>query len=77
MQKIKITRKLLRILKAYAKLFSRVEKRYYKERDRLEKIMENETGIKGIEFCDGEFSGIGTPNEPGKIKVIFRDRLEK
>jgi len=79
MKKIKITRKLLGILKAYTKLFNRVEGRYYKERHRLEKMMEQETGIEDIEFffCDGEFVGIGTPSHPKKMDLIHRYRLEQ
>ena len=77
MKKVKITRKLLNVLKAYTKLFGRIEGKYYKEIDRLEKMMEHETGIKGIEFyfCDGEFSGIG--NTDRTMDLIHRDRLEK
>jgi len=77
MQKIKITRKLLRILRAYTKLYGRIEGRYYKELNRLEKMMEQETGIKGIEFflCDGEMAGIG--NAERTMKLILRSELEK
>ena len=79
MKKIKVTRKLLGILKAYTKLFGRIESKYHKEIDRLEKMMQKETGIKDIEFvfCDGEVSGIGTPSEPKKMDLIHRETLEK
>lgn len=77
MQKIKMTRKLLRILKAYTKLYGRIEKKYHKEIYKLEKMMEHETGIKGIEFyfCDNEFTGIG--NAERTMKLIHRGKLEK
>jgi len=79
MKKIKITKKLLRILKEYTKLFSRVEGKYYKEIDRLEKMMEKETGIKNIEFffCDNEMAGIGIPTCPEKMDLIDRYKLEE
>jgi hypothetical protein len=78
MEKIKRTKELLKTLKLYAKLFSGVEERYYQERYRLERMMERETGIKGIEFffVDGEFVGIGTPGEPKKMRLIHRKELE-
>ena len=76
--KIKITHKLLKILKAYTKLFSKIEGKYYSGLNKLEKQMQKETGIKDIEFffCDGEFTGIGTPSEPEKMKLIHRGELE-
>ena len=79
MEKIKMTRKLLIILKTYKRLFDSVEGRYYKEIYNLEKMMEHETGIKGIGFffVDNEFAGIGTPDEPEKMDLIHRNRLEK
>lgn len=78
MEKIKKTRKLLNILKAYIKLFGRIETKYYKEIHKLEKMMEHETGIKNIEFvfCDGEVNGIGTPSEPERMELILRNKLE-
>lgn len=77
MQKIKVTKKLFRILKAYAKLYGRIEADYYKKINRLEKMMEKETGIKGIEFyfCDNEFAGIG--NAERTMKLIHRNKLEE
>lgn len=77
MQKIKITRKLLRILKVYTKLYGKIEGKYYKELNRLEKMMERETGIEGIEFffVDNELAGIG--NAERTMKLIHRNRLEK
>ena len=76
MKKIKMTLKLLKILKAYTKLYLRIERKHYKERFKLEKMMEHETGIKGIEFflCDGEFAGIG--NAKRTMKLIHRKRLK-
>lgn len=78
MEKIKVTEKLLNILRSYIKLFGRVEDRYYKELHRLENMMQKETGIKGIEFffIDGECAGIGTPAEPDKMNLIHREELE-
>ena len=77
MQKIKITRKLLRILKVYTKIYGKIEGKYYKELNRLEKMMERETGIEGIEFffVDNELAGIG--NAERTMKLIHRNRLEK
>jgi len=79
MKKIKITKKLLKILKIYTKLFSNIEGKYHKAIYELEKEMEQKTGIKGIEFffCDGEFSGIGTPTEPKRMRLIHRYKLER
>ena len=76
MKKIKVTRKLLGILKAYTKLFGRIEGKYYKEIDRLEKLMQKETGIKDIEFYffDGEMIAVGNKK---RTMVIARERLEK
>lgn len=78
MQKVKITRKLLGILKVYTKLFGKIEGKYYKQIHKLEKQMKKETGIKDIAFvfCDGECSGIGTPLEPEKMNLIHREDLE-
>ena len=79
MQKIKITKKLLNILRSYTKLFGRIESEYMRKVSELEKMMQHETGIKDIEFvfCDGECSGIGTPVCPEKMDLIRRDKLEK
>lgn len=77
MKKIKVTRKLLNILRSYTKLFGGIETDYYRRIVELEKMMEHETGIKGIEFffCDGEFAGIG--NAERTMKLIHRHDLEK
>lgn len=77
MNKIKITPKLIRILKAYTRLFKKIEGKYYSSIDKLEKQMRKETDIKDIEFvfCDGEFSGIG--NTDRTMELIFRYKLEK
>jgi len=79
MEKVKMTPKLLKILRAYTKLFSKIEGKYYGAIGKLEKQMEKETGIKGIGFyfCDGEFSGIGIPDEPERMKLLHRTTLEK
>ena len=76
MEKIKKTRQLLKILKAYTKLYGRIEKRYYRELNRLEKMMQHETGIEDIEFffIDGEFDGIR--NVEGTLELIHRSDLE-
>jgi len=78
MDKIKITRKLLSILKAYTKLYSKLEGEFHQKTYKLEKQMEKETGISEIEFfkCDGEFSGIGTPSCPEKMELVHRAELE-
>lgn len=77
MSEIKITPKILRILKAYTRLFKKIEGKYYSSIDKLEKQMRKETGIKDIEFffCDGEFSGIG--NNERTMELIDRYKLEK
>lgn len=79
MKKIKITKQLKRTLKKYYERFSKVETLYYATVGNLEKQMEKETGIKGIEFfyCDGELAGIGTPSTPERMKLIHRSQLEK
>ncbi len=77
MKRIKITPKLLKILKAYTKLYNQIEDEFHKKRYKLEKQMEKETGIEDIEFfhCDGEFGGIG--NVDRTMELIHRDKLEK
>ena len=46
----------------YFKKLEKIEKDFYKKIIELNKEMEEETGIKGIEFfwCDGEVVGVGT-----------------
>ena len=76
MKKVKMTKELFGILRAYTKLFGRIEKRYYKKIDNLEKIMQQETGIKdiGFFFCYGECVGIG--NQERTMDLIDRYKLE-
>ena len=60
--KIKPTLKQRIIIKEYWGLFCEAHDFFYGDIARLEKSMEKETGIKGIEFIriDGDFIGVGS-----------------
>ncbi len=62
-------------LKVYWARLQEIEFEFYKEVERLEKIMEKQTGIKGIEFfwSDG-YCGIGTADR--KMKLVQAEELE-
>ncbi len=75
--KIKKTKKLIKQLQPYWKMF-RVEEREFEEHiSNIEKEMEKATGIKDIEFfhCDGEIMGIG--NVSRNMELIRFLELEK
>ncbi len=59
--KIKPNKKQLKIIKAYWNLLLHAHSIYYANVMALEKELEKETGIMGIEFfaADGEYVGIG------------------
>lgn len=77
MKKIKMTKKLYYILKAYITLYTRLESKFEEQINQLEKSMQKETGIEEIEFfyCGGEMTGIG--NTSRTIKLILREELKK
>lgn len=58
--------------KEYFEELDKIENRFHKAVYRLEKRMEKETGISGIEFfwCDNEIVGIG--NVGRTMKLIHR-----
>lgn len=61
--------------KKYFKALSALEDEFYEKVQQLEKVMEKETGIDGIQFfvgCDGHYCGIGTPAEPRRMPLIHR-----
>lgn len=74
--KIKITKKLLNQLKPFWKDLQLLLDEFYSQLDILEKRMESETKIKGIEFfrCDGDYVGIG--NVRRTMPLIHDKRLE-
>lgn len=75
--KIKKTKALVRKLRKYMNEYSEIESEFYQSKGELEKKMERETGIRGIEFffCDGEMSGIG--NDERTMELIHRIELEE
>jgi len=77
MKKIKKTKKLIKKLKSYWKKLREIESQHSRMIYRLEKAMEEETGIDGIEFffCDGEYAGIG--NLERSMELIHSKELEK
>jgi len=74
--KIKKTNKLIKQLKSYWKKLIEIESQHSEMIYRLEKSMEEKTGIKGIEFftCDNEYVGIG--NSERTMELIQRRKLE-
>jgi len=71
MKKYKIipTKEQNRIIKAYWKKFIEVEGEFYSRIQELEKNLEREVQIEGIEFfaCDGEYCGIGNIDRTMKL----------
>jgi len=59
--KIKPTKKQLKVINKYWKDLLAILDTFYGTIFQLEKAMEKETGIKGIEFfmCDNDYRGIG------------------
>jgi len=75
--KIQVTPKTIKQLKFFWKKYLEIECKFYANIHELEKRMEKETGIKGIEFfyCDNECAGIG--NMERTMPLIHRNKLEK
>lgn len=75
--KIKITKKLIKKLKPYWRELLEIERQHHNTVYRLEKRMEKEIGIKGIEFfqCDNEYIGIG--NVVRTMPLIHDTKLER
>lgn len=73
--KIKPTKKQLKTIKHYWRLLELLEDMFCIRLNRLEKDMEKDTGIKGIEFFrnDGEYVGVG--NWQRTMKLIQEDKL--
>ena len=67
----------LKAIKGYWKLFCKTHDEFYRQVGEIEKLMEEETGIKGIEFFKddmiGEWCGVG--NADRTMKLIQFDRL--
>ena len=75
--KIKKTKKLIKQLQSYWKELDIAEAKFRQATAEIEKRMEKETGIKGIEFfmCDNEYVGIG--NLATTMELIHRRELEE
>ena len=67
--KIKPTNKQLKIIKLYWKGLQGVLDTFYGTISQLEKAMEKETGIRGVEFfkSDGEYVGVGNGSRTMKL----------
>jgi len=67
--KIIPTKEQILIIKAYWEKFYEVENEFYSRIQDLEKDLERETKIKGIEFfaCDGEYCGVGNADRTMKL----------
>ena len=74
---MKKTVELIKKLQPYWKQLQRLEGIFNKKVRNLEKRIEKEIGIEGIEFfmCDNEYVGIG--NEKRTMKLIMMEELEK
>jgi len=70
------TKKLIKRLKPFLLTYKLVEDQYWKEIYKLEKAIEELTGIPDIElfFCDNEFAGIG--NSERTMELIHREEIE-
>ena len=68
--------KTKKILRKYLKKLGRLEDKFYIEVNKLERSMEKETKIEGIEFfmSDGAYVGVG--NADRTMKLIPREELE-
>ena len=61
-------------LSKYWKPLEKIEDEYYKQLFALEKKMEKETGIKGIEFFHSDNSIVGIGNDSETMELIHRER---
>ena len=75
--KIKITPKLLKILKKHWARFQKKEEWFWGEVCTLEKDMALETKIEDIEFIHTDTGWCGIGNESRTIPLIQQDKLEK
>lgn len=75
---VKITPKLLKTLKKHWKMYREISECYHTNLFYLEKWMEKDTGIKGIEFFrnDGYICGIGDFGL-WTMPLVTAERLEK
>lgn len=74
---IKLTKKQRKQLVPFVERAREIEDRFIKALSNLERIMELETGIEGIEFfiCDGSIVGIG--NCDRTMKLIHLEDIGK
>ena len=65
--------KQLKAIKGYWKLFCKTHDEFYRQVNKIEKLMEAETGIEGIMFfcADGQWCGVGDCHR--KMKLIQLD----
>ena len=70
------TKKQIKIMKKYHKLYEAVEDAWWKNVYELEVGMSKETGIDELEFfrCDGEYVGVG--NVERTMRLIMRKKLD-
>ena len=71
------TKKLIKQLKPFLLTYKLIEERYWKEICKIEKEIQELTGIPNIElfFCDNELAGIG--NSERTMELIHRHELEE
>ena len=76
MKKIKLKKTLIKKLKSYWKQLGELEDDFRNKVDILEKIMQENINIPGIEFfmVDGDYVGIG--NATRTVKLIHSFELE-
>jgi hypothetical protein len=76
-KEIKVTTKLVKQLHLFWPAVGLLEEKYWKNINKLEKKLEELTGIKDIEFfhSDGEIVGIG--NAEKTIRLIHRKEIEE
>ena len=74
--KIKVDKKLIRRLKKYWKAAMILQDEFYEELFKLEKLMEKETKIEGIEFFIPEGGIVGIGNAQRTMRLIHAHELE-
>jgi len=75
---LKPTKKQLKEMKRYWKLLKNEEETHFTKIREIEKSMEEQTGIEGIEFFlseDGYYCGVG--NSARTVPLIHANELEK
>jgi hypothetical protein len=77
MKTIKVTPKLLKQLHMFWPAIELLEEKYWKEVNKLEKELEELTGIENIDIYHSDNSIVGIGNAERTMRLIYRHEIEE